>query len=116
MNVKLVRTIQFLALLTAIASVWHSEFNSIKGAVLLSLPFCTFFATIKPTDTRDIINIAAFVFLALAALSAVMLFAIEPDAQAAIGVFLLLALQYLISIVFLIAYWRGNGRLGNNSV
>tara|TARA_A200000113_G_scaffold222055_1_gene234975 strand:+ start:149 stop:526 length:378 start_codon:yes stop_codon:yes gene_type:complete len=115
MNSKLVRIIKLLACATAIASIYYYKFDSFQGAVLVAAPYCVFFTTIKASDTKSIVNIAAYVFLALASMSAIMLFGIQPDAQASIGVTLLLTLQYLIAITFLVAYWRGSGGLRGKS-
>lgn len=115
MNFNMVRTLQLLACTVATLTIYGSVFDSLKGALLVSIPYILFLTTIKASDTRDIIRLSAFVLFLLASISAIIAIGIKPDAQASIGVSLLLILQYLIAVVFCIAYWRGNGRLQRKS-
>ena len=115
MNFNMVRTLQLLACMVAILTIYGSVFDSLQGAFLVSIPYVLFLTTIKASDSGDIIRLSAFVLFLLASISAIIAFGIKPDAQASIGVSLLLILQYLIALVFCIAYWRGNGRLRRES-
>lgn len=115
MNFKPVRILQLLACATALVTIFGSVFDSFPGAFWVSIPYLVFFITIKSSDPKDLIRLGAFILFVLASISAIIAFGIEPDAQASIGVSLLLILQYLIAIVFFVAYWRGHGRLGIKS-
>lgn len=115
MNFNMVRTLQLLACMVAILTIYGSVFDSLQGAFLVSIPYILFLTTIKASDSSDIIRLSAFVLFLLAGISAIIAFGINPDAQASIGVSVLLILQYLIALLFCIAYWRGNGRLRRES-
>jgi hypothetical protein len=115
MNFRIVRILQLLACTAAIVTIYASTFDGIQGVVLVSIPYIVFFTTIKASDPTDIIRLGAAVLFVLVVISAIIAFGIQSDAQASIGVSLLLILQYLIAIVFFVAYWRGNGQLGDKS-